>query len=556
MKVFRKQRFNSRPQRSLVLSISTAVFALTLLGFLSRGSDDDDSIQQYYKSADVRASSTHAEHIKSRASRGGDSTSTTHHPHVYEVLIVGSGWSGLGAGDTLRKAGMQNFEILEARAAVGGRSRTIYPFTADLAVEMGSAWTYEDSTVHQILEDHNIPFGEIHYDLKKTFGLYQSGHFAGESERAAGEIIGKERKQLIDEVWWNGLVDFSEKKTDAVIDSGKDIPYQHILDDYIQQHGYAEDSKARQFLQAMIHSQIQVEYAAPLTEISASYVGHKLDDCIFCSAAYYVPVQGGGFDKVLAPLADPLQDKIQLQQIVTKIEHNDTHLARVSYIDARDGSKHTKLAEKVLVTVPLGVLKANSIDFVPSLPKWKQKAIDYVGFGVLNKCIFYWESEAQASSWWPNGKEYMSLVTEDDATSGVWTSFFNDRELGNGGHFVLSAWIGGDDAKAVEEQSDQTIVKQVLENLRGMLGDDVPEPSKFVISRWGQDEFARGCYSFVNVGGRRPVQRAREKLAATVGTRLFWAGEATTSAYGSTYGAHGSGIDAAERIMKSMEEPN
>jgi monoamine oxidase len=496
---------------------------------------------------------------RSNSTDDDDSNNTIiHHPHVYDVLIIGSGWSGLGASDTPRKAGVHNFEILEARNAVGGRSRTVYPFTDDLAVEMGSAWTYEDTAVHQILKDNHIPFGEIHYDLDKTFGLYQSGHFEGESKKVTGEIIGNERDQLIDKVWWHGLVRFSDKKTGAIIGSGNDVPYQHILHDYIHHRGYAENSKPRQFLQSMIHSQIQVEYAAPLNEISASYVGQKLNDCIFCSAIYYVPVQGGGFDKVLAPLADPLKDKIRLNRIgVTKIEYSeDDKPARVSYIDANDGTKHTKLAQKVLVTVPLGVLKANSIDFVPTLPKWKQDAINYIGFGVLNKCIFYWESEAQASSWWPHGKEYMTLVTEQDATAGVWTSFFNDREIGNGGHFVLSAWIGGDNAKAIESLSDQAIVKQVLGNLRAMLGDHVPEPSKYVISRWGQDEFARGCYSFVNVGGRDPVHKARKKLASTVAKRLFWAGEATTADYGTTYGAYGSGITAAKRIMKSLQKSN
>ena len=61
----------------------------------------------------------------------------------------------------------------------------------------------------------------------------------------------------------------------------------------------------------MIHAQHQVEYAAPLDQISTSCVGTKLNDCIFCHAIYYVPVRGGGFDKVLRPLADPLKDKIQ-----------------------------------------------------------------------------------------------------------------------------------------------------------------------------------------------------------------------------------------------------
>jgi monoamine oxidase len=289
----------------------------------------------------------------------------------------------------------------------------------------------------------------------------------------------------------------------------------------------------------------------------ATLSGKYLGECIFCDAQYFLPVQGGGFDKALATLANPLKDKIRLNHVVTKIEYTSSATsnepAQVTYIDAKKGTVHTKLARRVLITVPLGVLKAKTIEFVPSLPKWKQDAIDYIGFGVLDKCIFYWENEGEFS-WWPNGKEYMTLVTDQDDSTGVWTTFFNDRELGNRKHFVLSAWIGGDKALAVEKLSDQVIVAQVLSNLRAMLGKDVPEPAKYVISRWGQDAFARGSYSFYNVGEPDSVDSARERLRNPIGMQLFWAGEATSTSgsYGTTFGALSSGVKAAKSIRKSL----
>lgn len=42
-------------------------------------------------------------------------------------------------------------------------------------------------------------------------------------------------------------------------------------------------------------------------------------------------------------------------------------------------------ADAVIVTVPLGVLKANAITFHPPLPEWKTQAINNLGFGLLNK---------------------------------------------------------------------------------------------------------------------------------------------------------------------------
>ena len=44
---------------------------------------------------------------------------------VLDVLIIGAGWAGLGAGRYLHDKGIRNFKILEARNYVGGRSRTV-----------------------------------------------------------------------------------------------------------------------------------------------------------------------------------------------------------------------------------------------------------------------------------------------------------------------------------------------------------------------------------------------------------------------------------------------
>jgi monoamine oxidase len=67
-------------------------------------------------------------------------------------------------------------------------------------------------------------------------------------------------------------------------------------------------------------------------------------------------------------------------------------LVQVNSIDYRQasvvvtdttGTKWT--AKRVLCTVPLGVLKTNTISFVPGLPAAQQTAIRRLGMGVLDK---------------------------------------------------------------------------------------------------------------------------------------------------------------------------
>lgn len=47
----------------------------------------------------------------------------------------------------------------------------------------------------------------------------------------------------------------------------------------------------------------------------------------------------------------------------------------------------------VIVTIPLGCLKAGDIAFKPALPGWKQDAIQKLGFGNLNK-VRLWNSRS------------------------------------------------------------------------------------------------------------------------------------------------------------------
>lgn len=55
-------------------------------------------------------------------------------------------------------------------------------------------------------------------------------------------------------------------------------------------------------------------------------------------------------------------------------------------------------ADKVVVTLPLGVLKAEQVRFEPALPDWKLGAIERLGYGLLNKVILvynvpFWDTE-------------------------------------------------------------------------------------------------------------------------------------------------------------------
>lgn len=61
---------------------------------------------------------------------------------------------------------------------------------------------------------------------------------------------------------------------------------------------------------------------------------------------------------------------------VTSINYHQKRRVTVTAADGR-----AWVGRYVVVTVPLGVLKAGVIDFEPPLPAWKQRAVEQVGFG-------------------------------------------------------------------------------------------------------------------------------------------------------------------------------
>jgi monoamine oxidase len=458
--------------------------------------------------------------------------------HVFDVIIVGAGWAGLAAAKTLLEYGIENIEILEGRDRVGGRSQTIYPFAADLAVELGSAWIYDDTEPFDLMKDQNVSYGLMDYEKPNFWSWYFENQ---------GKGTKKDQKKYLK--LFKAYSDYADEEGDQLKDAGQDKPYQDVLDSYLLNNKLS--LKDQQLLKATVHSQVELEYAASSPLISGSFVGGKL---LKESAYYYMPAQGGGFDKVLSPIVEPLQQegKIKLNRKVTHVDYRDSDddVARATYIDQK-GRRRTKLAKVILVTVPLGVLKKQAIDFVPPLPRAKMDAIDIVGFGLLNKAVLYWDRNQ--SSWWPDGEDILTFVPDDANSIGAFTTFFNEKEVGNGGHFVLSAWAGGDIAGALESRSDQTILSKVMANLWNMFGDQVPRPAKYVLSRWGQDEFAYGSYSYPSVGRESLMDSARRELGARTGNSLFWAGEAIHPTwFGTTVGAYRSGVTAAEDILLTL----
>ena len=186
--------------------------------------------------------------------------------------------------------------------------------------------------------------------------------------------------------------------------------------------------------------------------------------------------------------------------------------------------------DRVIVTVPLGLLKAGTIDFDPPLATEKRRAIQRLGFGLLDKVVLRF-----AEPFWPEDTDVIGIAGADQPVS----------NLVNGlkftGEPLLVGVRGGANALAREADSDDRTVADIVRTLA------CPDPVAVTVTRWAADPYSRGSYSFLAVGSEPEDMRV---LAAPAGERVGFAGEATHDEFFATvHGAYLSGVREARRIL-------
>jgi monoamine oxidase len=196
-------------------------------------------------------------------------------------------------------------------------------------------------------------------------------------------------------------------------------------------------------------------------------------------------------------------------------------------------SGQTIRADRVIVTVPLGVLQHGGIRFVPELPAAKRKAIERLGMGLLNKHFLRFEV-----AFWPPGIDWFELLRHEPGKWSQWVS------LAKTGAPVLLGFTGAAAARELERLGDRDIIADAVAALREMFGSSAPEPVGSQITRWSRDEWALGSYSYNAVGSGRADRQELSRPEA--GGALRFAGEACSADYpGTVHGALLSGRAAA-----------
>ena len=421
------------------------------------------------------------------------------------VLIIGAGVAGLAAAERLRFHGLTDVTLLESRDRVGGRVHTssLWP---DAPMDLGGSWIHgtRGNPITRLAREAKTPTRATDFENIAYFG-------------ADGTAVGTKSLRALEglsmEVYRRALNPRTARGTASLKEALEPL------------YSSASPEGAAK-LDYLIHAVIEQDLAENVDQLSArAYTfGEEFGgpDVLFPEG--YMSVFAARFAKL----------DIRTEQAAQSIEWRANGVS----VETEDQSFE---ADRVILTVPLGVLKQDRIAFRPGLPESKRAAIRSLGMGCLNKVYLRFPE-----TFWPKGYDGFSYQSPQ---AGQWSQWL-DMRLRQNAPPVLLAFNAGSFARELESWTDSDIVESAMGALRKLFGASIPQPEGHQITRWASDPHAFGSYSTLAPGYSSSTIEA---LGAPVGDRLYFAGEATNAAYPSTvHGAYLSGIREADRLARSL----
>lgn len=211
------------------------------------------------------------------------------------------------------------------------------------------------------------------------------------------------------------------------------------------------------------------------------------------------------YDFVEENLAKSVQSKIHFNSAVTSIDYSDDEVMVKTV-----GGKIYK-ADRVLVTVSVGVLKSEAIEFTPALDVKKKKAIASINFRPGLKVAlkfsdtFYHNAIECASN--SGERAYYDIALGKETESNI---------LG----FLCT---GEESRRYIEYSTDEALVQVLLEELDQMYTGRATElfTGEYRIEKWSEYEFTRGTWTQAFEESPHHLRHLNRSLM----NKVFFAGE-------------------------------
>jgi monoamine oxidase len=410
------------------------------------------------------------------------------------IAVIGGGVAGLAAARELARAG-QNVILLEARGRLGGR---IFTRLADRTpIELGAEF------IHGGNREFWKQIGAAHLKtlpVSGRFRTFENGAFRSRN-------LEREIRTVLDR-----------------IDPGSgDEPFARFL----SRHAFPDSTRC------LVTSFVEGFEAADPRKIGTRALAASNRGEAGPGPRQFRLQRGySALVHFLEQQARQLGARIWTNTVVESVHWN----AGAVRIGARRNRRRLfRDADAAVITLPLGVLKAGSVKFLPSLPQEKQAAIHRLQFGNAVRIVLCFRRP-----FWPE-RNFGFVVAVGDRIPTWWSDSRGP---------VLIGWAGGPRADALSGQSAAQLKMEAVRILAKIFNTNAAfirkELRAFNFHSWARDEFAAGAYSYIPVNGLTLPQQ----LAAPIERTLFFAGEATAAGaeWGTVHAALSSGVRAAREI--------
>ena len=392
--------------------------------------------------------------------------------------------------------------LLEGRSRLGGRT-----YTSDIAgvpVDLGASWVHGKSGSNPVVQCLSRLGIEIKADIGPG-GAWQAG--SGRLEEALYESSGSAIGAFI----------FELPALRAKL--GAEASVAQGVDAFLAaSHPEPFDPK---IARGLLRSVFEDWYGGALEDQSLEHVWTDEE----YPGGDGFPV--GGYRGLVDGLADQLD--VRLDHPVQVVEHDSAGVRVHAGDEVFEGSQ-------AIVTVPLGVLQAGAIEFRPSLPEPKRRAIDVLGMGHYEKVVQRLEEDCGAEL-----EQVVAFSTDDEPT---FAFLKNMSSLAGAPTWI--AFAAGQFAVDLHKREASAVYSQSRAILKSLCGRELAPPVAQQHTDWAVDPHSLGSYSFVKTGS---APSDRTELAKPIG-RLQFAGEATERDYfGTVHGALQSGLREAGRVL-------
>ena len=428
----------------------------------------------------------------------------------FDVVIVGAGVAGLAALAQLDRAGCRVL-CIEARDRIGGRVFTEHDLLSPLPIELGAEFI------------HGRPPEILEIVQSAPLGIYD-------------------------------CADASVHIKDGVIQGPDDAwePVGRVMDDMRATAERDEDQPFSTFLAQSSHPASAKELSASFVEgfnaahreiigIASLAKDGKAADEIDGGRSFRFFSGYAGIPLHLLEQVPDTQAKLRLNTVVTNVEWRPGSV-KLKAVSALTGSVvQTITAQRLISTVPLGVLHAGSISWDP-VPERTLSSASALAFGHVTRVVLrfheaFWQEN-------PHFADAGFLLSNERLFPTWWTPLAVRAP-------ILTGWSAGPHAAALLGKSRAEITGHALASLSRILGEARTRVENLLASAyfhdWSSDPFARGAYSYVPAG----ALAAREALAEPISNTLYFSGEATElNGHSATvHGAIASGRRAASQII-------